>query len=80
MGVLAFILAFQKPPFESRLSAINKQYFIPDDHSYSADYLAFLERCFTTDPTHRPSAAETREELAGMLAKKRLQVNLPLDR
>ena len=29
LGVLIFILCFKKQPFESRLSAINKQYFLP---------------------------------------------------
>lgn len=29
MGVLVFMLCFKKPPFQTRLSSINTQYFIP---------------------------------------------------
>jgi serine/threonine protein kinase len=56
LGVLAFIMCFQKPPFESRLSAINKQYFLPEDHNYSKELVAFIEKCFVTNPENRMSA------------------------
>ncbi len=61
LGVLAFMMCFQKPPFESRLSAINKQYFLPEDHSYSKELVNLIERCFTTNPAYRPSATEVKE-------------------
>lgn len=58
LGVVLFILSFQKPPFETQLAAINKQYFIPDTHNYSEQYIQLFELMFTTDPAQRPSAPE----------------------
>jgi serine/threonine protein kinase len=55
---MAFMLCYQKQPFESRLSAINKQYFLPENNCYSTELVSFIEKCFTTNPTQRPSATE----------------------
>jgi serine/threonine protein kinase len=63
LGVLAFMMCFQKPPFESRLSAINNQYFLPDEHNYSPELVALIQKCFTPNPENRPSATEVKEEL-----------------
>ena len=76
LGVLAFIMCFKKPPFESRLSAINKQYFLNEDHSYSQELVNLIDKCFTTNPAHRPSAAEVKKELKKIYEMKRIQVDL----
>lgn len=73
-------MSFQKPPFQSRLSAINKQYFIPDDHSYSPELIAFIERCFTTNPAFRPLATEALRQLKDLQQMKRIQVSIPYEK
>ncbi len=60
LGVLCFMLCFKKQPFETRLSAINKQYFLPNEHPYSQDLIKIIEDCFTTNPSERPTAAIVR--------------------
>ena len=76
LGVFAFMMCFQKPPFESRLSAISKQYFLPEDHSYSLALVEFIERCFTSNPALRPSAAECKAQLQQLSKIKRVQTDL----
>ena len=76
LGVLAFIMCFKKPPFESRLSAINKQYFLNEEHSYSQELVKLIDKCFTTNPAHRPTASEVKRELKKIYNTKRIQIDL----
>jgi hypothetical protein len=58
LGCAVFMLCFRKQPFESRLSSINSQYFLPEQCQFS-DFLQYLVRmCFTADPKQRPSATQ----------------------
>lgn len=57
LGCLIFMLCFKKQPFEMRLSAINNQYFIPEQTKYSEDLLDLIKKCFTPNPKNRPSAS-----------------------
>lgn len=70
------MMCFQKPPFESRLSAINKQYFLPENHSYSKELVNFIINCFTTNPAQRPSATEVKQELKQISQLKRVQIDM----
>ena len=36
LGVLLFMICYQKPPFESRMAAIQKQYFLPEHNLFSS--------------------------------------------
>ena len=74
------MMCFQKPPFQSRLSAINKQYFLPEDHSYSKELVDFIEKCFTTNPVNRPSASQIKYELRQMAKAKRVQLGININR
>lgn len=74
------MMCFQKPPFESRLSAINKQFFLPEDHSYSKELITFIERCFTTNPANRPTATEAKHELQRISKIKRVQLDMNIQR
>ena len=78
MGVLIFILCFKKQPFESRLSAINKQYFVPEDNPYSEDLMFLIEQCFTTDPDLRPTASDIRNKVKSLQKKKKALVEINL--
>ncbi len=52
-----FMLCFKKQPFETRLSAINKQFFLPNEHPYSQDLIKIIEDCFIGNPRERPTAS-----------------------
>ena len=53
LGVVLFILCFQKPPFESKLASITNQYFLPESHIFSENIIRLIEHLFISDPRKR---------------------------
>lgn len=65
LGVLAYILCFKKPPFESSLGAINGCTHWPEFSTVSGDLQALIQSMLAVNPNDRPAAAricETIEE------------------
>jgi serine/threonine protein kinase len=53
LGVIMFMICFQKPPFESPLATINCQYFLPSQNNYSEKVMGLLKLAFKTNPAER---------------------------
>ncbi|KRX03812.1 Protein kinase-like domain [Pseudocohnilembus persalinus] len=58
LGVVAFILCFQKPPFESSLATINTQFFVPSSHQFSGKILKLIQLMLMREPEQRFSAQQ----------------------
>ena len=65
---MVFMLCFQKQPFETKLSAINGQYFLPESHPYSEGMMELIGACFTANPLYRPTAKQVKEKLGVLMA------------
>jgi serine/threonine protein kinase len=58
LGCLLYILCFQKQPFETKLSIINGQYFLPRENKYDKALLDLFPLMFKFDPKERPNTVE----------------------
>ena len=77
---MCFMLCFKKQPFETRLSAINRQFFLPNEHPYSQDLLRIIEDCFIANPRERPTAALVCQQIKDLMQKKKAQIDFNYDR
>ena len=53
LGCLLFVLAYQKLPFESKLSQINCQYYLPKTPAYTDGITDIFQMMFVIDPQKR---------------------------
>lgn len=58
LGCLLYILCFHKQPFETRLSTINCQYFMPENSQYSKTLTNLLNVLFKINPNERPGTTD----------------------
>ena len=70
------MLCFKKQPFETRLSAINNQYFLPEEHIYSEELIHLIQLCFTVNPAHRPPARKIKEKIKSLMKRKKAHIDI----
>lgn len=56
LGVLAYILCFKKPPFETSLGAVNGCCHWPEFSTVSEKLQTLIQSMLAVNPEHRPSA------------------------
>ncbi|KAL4480308.1 hypothetical protein ABPG74_020824 [Tetrahymena malaccensis] len=58
VGVILYILCFNKKPFQNQISVLNEQVDIPDFPKYSANVNTVLQRMLCRDPNQRANSSE----------------------
>ncbi|KAL4506029.1 hypothetical protein ABPG72_013790 [Tetrahymena utriculariae] len=58
VGVILYILCFNKKPFQNQISVLNEQIDIPDFPKYSANVNTVLQRMLCRDPNQRANSSE----------------------